>query len=214
MSYNLKSLLVALGLKQDTLVSGTNIKTINGSSILGSGDLTVAGNDPTKLAILNNLSDLNNAATARVNIGLSTTANQTDSTNKRFITDAQQTVLSNTSGVNTGDQTSIVGITGTKAQFDTSCTDGNFLYVGDVVTSLKTKSGVVAGASFTGNPKKATVTFGAAFTDANYSVSVIGATPRTWSVESYVAGSFVINSNANTLPTGNVYWLAIKHGEN
>jgi hypothetical protein len=29
--------------KQDTLVSGTNIKTINGSSVLGSGDLTVSG---------------------------------------------------------------------------------------------------------------------------------------------------------------------------
>lgn len=35
-------------------------------------------------------------------------------------------------GTNTGDQTSIVGITGTKAQFDTAVTDGNFLYVGDV----------------------------------------------------------------------------------
>lgn len=29
--------------KQATLVSGTNIKTINGSSILGSGDLTISG---------------------------------------------------------------------------------------------------------------------------------------------------------------------------
>jgi len=29
--------------KQDTLVSGTNIKTINGSSVLGSGDLTISG---------------------------------------------------------------------------------------------------------------------------------------------------------------------------
>lgn len=36
------------------------------------------------------------------------------------------------SGTNTGDQTIIVGITGTKAQFDTAVTDGNFLYVGDV----------------------------------------------------------------------------------
>jgi hypothetical protein len=27
--------------KQDTLVSGTNIKTINGSSILGSGNITI-----------------------------------------------------------------------------------------------------------------------------------------------------------------------------
>lgn len=35
-------------------------------------------------------------------------------------------------GTNSGDQTSIVGITGTKAQFDTAVTDGNFLYVGDV----------------------------------------------------------------------------------
>lgn len=29
--------------KQDTLVSGTNIKTINGSSVLGSGNLTISG---------------------------------------------------------------------------------------------------------------------------------------------------------------------------
>lgn len=32
-----------LNLKQDTLVSGTNIKTINGQSILGSGDLPISG---------------------------------------------------------------------------------------------------------------------------------------------------------------------------
>ncbi len=29
--------------KQDTLVSGTNIKTINGSSVLGSGNLVISG---------------------------------------------------------------------------------------------------------------------------------------------------------------------------
>jgi hypothetical protein len=39
-----------------------------------------------------------------VNLDTSTTANITDSTNKRFVTDAQRTVLSNTSGTNTGDQ--------------------------------------------------------------------------------------------------------------
>ena len=33
----------ALDAKQDDLVSGTNIKTINGSSVLGSGDLVVGG---------------------------------------------------------------------------------------------------------------------------------------------------------------------------
>ncbi len=35
-------------------------------------------------------------------------------------------------GTNSGDQTTIAGITGTKAQFDTACSDGNFLYVGDI----------------------------------------------------------------------------------
>ena len=30
-------------LKQDTLVSGTNIKTVNGTSILGSGNITIVG---------------------------------------------------------------------------------------------------------------------------------------------------------------------------
>jgi len=39
----------------------------------------------------------------------------------------------NSTGTNTGDQTSIVGITGTKAQFDSACSDGNFLYSGDAV---------------------------------------------------------------------------------
>lgn len=32
-----------LATKQDTLVSGTNIKTLNGSSVLGSGDLVLSG---------------------------------------------------------------------------------------------------------------------------------------------------------------------------
>jgi len=41
----------ALSGYQATLVSGTNIKTINGSSVLGSGDLTVSGTDPTKLPL-------------------------------------------------------------------------------------------------------------------------------------------------------------------
>ena len=38
------------------------------------------------------------------NLDTSTTANITDSANKRFVTDAEKTILSNTSGVNTGDQ--------------------------------------------------------------------------------------------------------------
>lgn len=40
------NLQTSLDAKQATLVSGTNIKTINGSSVLGSGDLTVTGSAP------------------------------------------------------------------------------------------------------------------------------------------------------------------------
>jgi hypothetical protein len=93
----------ALNSKQAILTDGSNIKTINGSSILGSGDLLVTGADATKLAITNNLSDLNNAATARTNLGVSTTANISASTNKNFVTDAQAVVIGNTSGANSGD---------------------------------------------------------------------------------------------------------------
>lgn len=81
----------ALDAKQATLVSATNIKTINGSSVLGSGDLVVSGTDNTKLAILNNLSDLNNAGTARTNLGLGTLATQSG------------TFSGTSSGTNTGD---------------------------------------------------------------------------------------------------------------
>lgn len=63
-----------------------------------------------------------------------------------YVTDAEKVKLSNLSGTNSGDQTSIVGITGTKAQFDTAVTDGNFLYVGDV-TSNATHTGDVTGAT-------------------------------------------------------------------
>ena len=40
---NVTGLSAALAAKQATLVSATNIKTINGSSVLGSGDLAVSG---------------------------------------------------------------------------------------------------------------------------------------------------------------------------
>ena len=44
----------ALGKKQSTLVSGTNIKTINNNSILGSGNLSITASVPTEVAKLVN----------------------------------------------------------------------------------------------------------------------------------------------------------------
>lgn len=47
----LDGLAAALAAKQATLVSGTNIKTFNGQSLLGSGDITSAGGDVTNSTI-------------------------------------------------------------------------------------------------------------------------------------------------------------------
>ena len=59
----------ALALKQDTLVSGTTIKTINGATLLGSGDIVVSSSN------LGN-SDLTSSANARVfNLNGNTSSN-------------------------------------------------------------------------------------------------------------------------------------------
>lgn len=74
-----------------------------------------------------------------------------------------------------------------------------------------TKAGVKTSGSFSGNPQTVTVTFNTAFPDANYSVSINGSDVRDWSVDSQVAASFVINSNAAQALSASVYWTAIAH---
>ena len=50
MASDLEPLKTSIGNKQDTLVSGTNIKTINGESILGSGNIAISGGSGSGLA--------------------------------------------------------------------------------------------------------------------------------------------------------------------
>jgi len=81
----------ALDAKQASLVSGTNIKTINSTSLLGSGNIALGGavdsvNTQTGVVVID-ADDIADAAT----------------TNK-FVTASDITKLSNTSGTNTGDQ--------------------------------------------------------------------------------------------------------------
>jgi hypothetical protein len=163
----------ALNAKQATLVSGTNIKTINNESLLGSGNITISGGggisdgdkgditvsasgatwtidngvvtdaklstgiDAAKLAnglVSNGEFEALNGVTSAIQTQLdakvdenaaitgatktkitydakglvtagadATTADIADSTDKRYVTDAQLTVIGNTSGTNTGD---------------------------------------------------------------------------------------------------------------
>lgn len=74
------------------------------------------------------------------------------------------------------------------------------------------KAGVVASGSFTGNPKKATVTFTTAFATTGYSITITGVNARTWTYESKTTGGFTINANANANLTGDVSWKAAQSG--
>jgi hypothetical protein len=75
------------------------------------------------------------------------------------------------------------------------------------------KNNIVVGGSFSGNPKKATVTFSTAFPNTNYTITITGEDVRTWTYESKLAGSFVINSNSNTALIGTASWQAMSYGE-
>jgi len=52
-----------------------------------------------------------------------------------YVTNAEKTVIGNTSGANTGDQTSLTGISDTKANFNTALSDGSFAFSGDAPTA-------------------------------------------------------------------------------
>jgi hypothetical protein len=83
---------------------------------------------------------------------------------------------------------------------------------------LPQKAGRVLAASFTGNPKTATVTFSTAFGDANYAAVVTAVTSNgkvfTPNVETQLAGSFVINLGTNNkTDLIQVNWTATKDGE-
>ena len=118
----------ALDAKQATLVSGTNIKTVNGTSVLGSGNIAISSavawggvtgtlsNQTDLQTALDGKVDENTAITGATKTKVTydakglvtagadaTTADIADSSNKRYVTDANLTVIQNTSGTNTGD---------------------------------------------------------------------------------------------------------------
>ena len=105
------------GIYQAVLVSGTNIKTINGASVLGSGDLTVTGTG---------VSDGDKGDITVSSSGSVWTIDNLAVTDAKINDVAWSKV--------TGEPTTLggYGISDTKANFDNACSDGNFLYVGDV----------------------------------------------------------------------------------
>ena len=172
----------ALNLKQDTLVSGTNIKTINSNSILGSGNISISsavawggitGTLSTQTDLqtaLDNKVDENTAivgatktkitydAKGLVTAGAdATTADIADSTNKRYVTDANLTVIGNTSGTNTGDNATNSQYSGLATSKQDTLVSGTniktinsttLLGSGDITTGTVTSVGVSMPSAF------------------------------------------------------------------
>lgn len=74
------------------------------------------------------------------------------------------------------------------------------------------KASVITGGSFTGTPLTYAVTFTTAYLTDDYSVSISGADPRIWTVESKTATGFTINSNSSISLNGDVYWSTVSYG--
>jgi len=119
----------------------SRIKTILGITTLSgsnTGDQDLSGL-VTKTTTINS-----QALSSNINL---TTSDITDSTNKRYVTDSQLSVIGNTSGINTGDQdltglvvknTAIVGATKTKITYDSKglVTSGEDATTADIADTL------------------------------------------------------------------------------
>lgn len=70
---NISGLTAALESKQDNLISGTTIKTLNGLSLLGAGNLTISGNWGGITGAITDQTDLKNALDAKQDKLISTT---------------------------------------------------------------------------------------------------------------------------------------------
>jgi len=116
-----------------TLSSQTDLQT----ALDGKVDENVAITGATNTKITYDAKGLVTAGAA------ATTADISDSSNRRYVTDAQLVVIGNTSGTNTGNQTSIVGITGSLAEFNTALTGADFATGGGTATGTNTGDNAV-----------------------------------------------------------------------
>lgn len=106
-----------------------------------------------------------------------TTANITDSTNKRFITDAQKSVLGNTSGTNTGDET----VSTIKTKLGITTLSGS--NTGDQdLSGLVPKTYTVNGHALSGNISVTVADLGLSTAAKKYSVSIGDGSATTFTI--------------------------------
>jgi len=128
-------------LKTDLGLTGTNS---GDQTITLTGNVTGSGTGSFATTIATNAVD--NSKLSQVATTTIKGRNTAGTGNVEDLSVSTVKTMLNLTGTNSGDQTSIVGITGTKAQFNTAVTDGDILYVGDVTTNA-THTGDVTGAT-------------------------------------------------------------------
>ena len=167
---------VSWGAITGTLASQTDLNTALGTKVTGNTAITGA----TKTKITYDSKGL-------VTVGAdATTADIAASTNKNYVTDAQQTVITNTSGTNTGDQTLANTSDSTSHTATLSATGGSIKLVEGsgitLTTTGTTADGIITIASTGGGgsgtvTSVAALTLGTSGTDLNSSVANGTTTP-------------------------------------
>lgn len=104
--------------------------------------------------------------------------------------DKELTITANASlgGTNTGDQTTIVGISSTKTQFDQACSNGNFVFVGDIVPVSDGGTG-----ASTASGARTSLGLGTIATQSANDVAITGGTLAGVSVVATNAGMGVVD---------------------
>ena len=104
---------------------GTGGSTVVNSVVAGT-NVTVDNTDPNNPIVSSTGGGAVDSVNGKTGVVVLDTADIAEVTDKNYVTDAEAVVIGNTSNTNTGDQTSIVGITGTTAEFNTALSDGSF----------------------------------------------------------------------------------------